>query len=390
MGKNGIIRLSAVLMVLCAGVVMGASQKPGETDDIMKQGEYAAKLVSVFHWEKGLPKEPAEKDYLAILGGKRTFKFEAEDYYNVKTDNVSVKKYPLFGPFSGRGWVSGVSVPTTVHLKFFLPLAGEYTLSVAAKGDGQKWSVGDKVFKVSTGKTMREVVAGAVFLQAGPQEITIELPPEEGIDYIILAAPSFSPIEPRHGWRFNSSLHLGELAEVAASLLGWEAELPPDKTEKPKTIAVYEAAELPPTVAATDLKIYGEFSAKKWIRAGYGGSSVEVPLTLDKDGVYDLKIRYKGDKLVASLDGEKIEKTGKPYLDWVELGRFRLDQGPHKLHLDISPDGGVDVVVVEKRKSSPADYMELVGLHGDPGAAVSRAEAEKILTSLVERFKERK
>ncbi|KAF0216842.1 MAG: hypothetical protein FD174_3522 [Geobacteraceae bacterium] len=390
MKGNGLIGLLTVLLLLHAGIVMGAPQKTGETDDTVKQGEFAAKLVSAFRWEKGLPKEPAEKDYLAILGGKRTFKFEAEDYYSVKTDDATVLKYPLYGPFSGRGWVSGVAVPTTVHLKVFLPLEGEYTLSVAAKGDGQSWSVGDKAFKVSTGKSLREVVAGSVYLPAGPQEITIGLPPEGGIDYMILAAPSLTPIEPLGGWRSTSPLRLGELAEVAAVLLGWEKELAPDKTYGPKIIAVSEAAELPPTVAATDVKLYGQFSADKWIRAGYGGATVEVPLTLDKDGVYDLKIRFMGDKLAARLDGEKIIKAGKPSLDWVELGLYRLEQGSHKLQLDIPPDGGVDVVVVEKRKSSPADYMELVGLHGDPAAVVSRAEAEKVLTSLVERFKGRK
>ena len=96
---------------------------------------------------------------------------------------------------------------------------------------------------------------------------------------------------------------------------------------------------------------------------------------------------------VARPDGSPVQRPvalSTLSADAVELGRFRLDQGPHKLQLDISPDGGVDVLVVEKRKSSPADYMELVGLHGDPAAAVSLAEAEKVLTSLVERFKGRK
>lgn len=390
MGRYGIISSLMVLFLSVAGVVAGAPQKPGGTPDVVKQGEFAAKLVSVFQWGGGLPKEAKESDYLAILGGKRTFKFEAEDYYGKKTDNALVRNYPLYGPFSGKGWVSGVTVPTTVHFNIFLPLEGEYQFSVAARGDGQSWSVADKVFKVSPGGALREVAVGKVYLKAGQQKITAELPPEGGIDYLSLTAPPLAPIEPFGGWRFGSPLRRGELAEIAASLLGWESELQPDKSATPKTIAVYEAAELPPTATTTTTAYLGQFSAKKWVRAGFGGAKVDVPLTIEAKGVYAIKIRYLGDTLTAVLDGEKIARTGKPYLDWVDLGLRRLGEGTHMLQLDIPASCGADVVVLERRKSSPADYMALVGLHGDPSSSVGRAEAEKVLTSLVERFKGRK
>lgn len=388
------IRAFAVMLTICflLDVTGGAAaeKKAAEKKDVVKQGEFAADLVTTFGWEAGLPDKPKDKDYLAILSGKRIFRFEAEDVYNVKSDNVSVRNYSLYGSFTGKGWVSGIGVPTTAHFKIFIPLEGTYNLIVAAKGDGQKWQVGGKEFTVSTGGKLSEAVAGAIPLKAGVQEINVVIPPDGGVDYFVVEGLPLSPVEPVGGWHMQNVLKMGELAEITVALLDLEKQLPDDPTDSTKTLSVADVAQLPPTVKTTTIGYLGKFIAKQWVRADYRGAQLEIPFSVENTAVYGFKIRFLGKELAAELDGRKIIRPAKPYLDWVDLGYFRLERGTHKLQMALTTNGGVDVVQLIGKKSSPAEYMAACGMKGDPETPVKRQELDKILASLVERFKGRK
>lgn len=351
------------------------------------QGEFALRLVKALQREGGLPSEPKERDLLVVLLGKRFFKFEAEEHYDTKQDNVSVRTFGIFGPFSGNGWVSGIAVPTKVHLTLFLPLEGDYSLKVAAKGDGQKWSVGGKTFTVSAGASFREVEAGEVHLMAGTQTITVELPPEGAVDYLVLAASPLPPLEPSGGWRFKEPLRLADFAQIAVSSLGLENSFPADSSAKPIITPVAEAIALPPTASTATVNYYGQFVAKKWLRAGFKSITAEVPLQIEDDAVYGVRVRYLGERFSALLDDVKLSRKGKPYFEWIDLGSHRLSKGTHKLALEISPSDGVDVVELTRKKSSLADYLFVAGVKGDPAAPVSATEADTLISTLVERLK---
>ncbi len=385
------IQVIMTLLVLLAMAVGDgvAGPKPDTSPLEVTQRDFVRMLVSAFKWDKGLPEKPADKEYLAILGGRRSMHYEAEDYYSAKTDNAVVMNYELYGPFSGNGWVSGVAVPTTVHFKLFIPIEGEYALNVISKGDGQIWSAGGKKFKVSTGKRLREEVAGKVYLKAGEQEISVELPPEGAVDYFLLQAPQLAAVEPLEGWRLDAPLTLGAFAEIAGSLLSWEKAIPEDSERKPLNVEIARAASIPQGAQATTIDYLGRFEAEKWVRAGRSGARVVVPLIIADSAPYQLKVKFLGEVVYAELDGKKIEKAGNPFLDWVDLGVTRLKRGAHTLILRLPPNGGVDVLTLVKLKSSPQDYMKLAGIEGAPDDRVSRSRAERLLTSLAERFEER-
>lgn len=395
--RCSIILLMLVLVV--SGSAFSAETKKGVIKEPVKtaktaasitQGEFARRVVKLLGWEKGLPKEPKDRDYLLIMEGKRSFKFEAENAYNRKTDDVAVRKYELFGPFSGISWLGGISTPTTVHFKVFIPISGEYRLSAAAKGKGQRWKIGGKEFTVNSGDRLTVTDVATVALKAGETEFEMELPPEGGVDYLLFSAPDLTPIEPLDGWRFSSPLTKGDLAAIVASLLGWEDRLPVDAKSGVTTILGTDLQGLPPTVTATDTGYYGKFTAQRWLRAGNTGAELDVPFTVSRTGVYGLKLRYMGALLKASLDGTALDRDAKGILDWINLGPQRLSEGKHLLHVSLPSYGGLDALVIEPRQSSPADYMALVGLKGEPADVVTPAEAEKIETQLVERFTGRK
>jgi hypothetical protein len=388
--RSLVVVLSMVIILLDVCRVTAADKKPAESKEFVKQGEFAADLVNTLGWEAGLPKEPKENDYLRILSGKRVYKFEAETSYDMKSDSVTVRNYSLYGPFSGSGWVSGIAVPTAVHFRVLIPLEGSYNLIVAAKGDGQKWQAGGKEFPISTGGRLNEAEVGMISLKAGLQEITVILPPEGGIDYFVLEAPPLAPIEPTGGWQWKSVLTRGELAEITATLLDLEKQLPDDPSGSPKPLSVADVAELPASAQPTMIDFLGKFFSRQWVRADYRGARLDIPFTVETSGVYGLRVRCLGSVLVAELDGDKITRPAKPYLDWVDLGLYRLDAGKHTLHIELTPQAGIDVVEFSRKKSSPAEYMAVTGTKGDPTAPFKRSELDTILANLAERFKGRK
>ena len=381
------VALACLLLATNINLLFGAEQEPQKTATTVTQGEFAARLINALQWDKGLPDKPKESDYLAILDGKRTFRFEAEEHYDTKKDSVSVR---TFGSFSGTGWLSGIATPTTVHLSAFIPLEGEYTLTVVAKGDDQRWSVNSQSLTVNFGPGLSEKVAGKVRLPAGAQEITVQLPPEGAIDYFTLTAPSLKALMPFSGWRFKEPVTQGDVAKMAVTLWNLEASMPADPAAKPVTIAAFETPELPKSAVLSTAKYYGTFSAKKWVRAGYEKITLNIPLTIDQEAVYNIKVRYRGKKLSAFVDGLPVTRDGKNSLTLLDLGLYSLTRGNHKLLIELAPGEGVDTILLERRKSAPGDFMAAAGMKGDAGAPVTPADLDALLAKLRERFSVRK
>jgi len=356
----------------------------------ISQGDFARKLVKVFGWEEGLPKDPTDRDYLRILSGKRTLKFEAEAIYEPKTDPVASRNFDRYGPFSGDAWLGGTASPATVHFTVFIPLAGEYRLSASAKGDGQVWKISGREYTANSGGSLSLTKVATVPLKAGKLEFEMVLPPEGGIDYVIFEAGNLSPVEPLDGWRFTASLTLGSLAEISVALLGWEDQLPIDEATGRTTLLASDLKEIPQGAKLTDAAIFGPITGKNWVRAGSLKGELDFPFTVSRPGVYGLKLRYMGNSLSAILDGTELVRDGKRSLDWIDLGLYRFTDGPHSLRIRIQPYEGVDALVIEPRHSTPAAYMAVAGLKGDPASPVTPQEVENVLSRLVERFKTRK
>lgn len=378
--------LLVVAMVL---VVRGELLAESAPADIVTQGEFAATLVKELGWQEGLPPEPKTADYLTVLSGKRTFRFEAEDVYDVQGDSVAFRNYPLHGPFSGTGWLSGIAAPTTVHFTVFIPRGGEYLLRVVSRGDGQRWLAGGKEFTVSTGGSLREAEAGTVLLKGGRQVISVLLPPEGGVDAFTLVASGDHPaIEPLDGWHADAPLTWSDYAEAVAAALNLEKGFAVAPGTKPQILAFGNVKTLPSSVDLTSVDYLGTHVAPTWVRAGADGAPLELPLDVAATGVYGVRVRLLGGKLMTDFNGNRIQWDGKPYLNWYDLGIARLTKGTHTLKIQLPPRGGADVVELTARSSSPADYLAAIGLgNKKPTATVPRVELETQLRKDLSRIR---
>lgn len=386
MVRNVILFLVAGVMFVTSCAFAAGPQGGGTAT----QGDLAKKMVDMFGWSEGLPDKPSDKDYLTILGGERSFRFEAEDIYDRTYDKVTVRDYALFGPFTGRGWLHGTTEPTAVHFMVHIPIAGKYTLKASSKGDGQLWSIAGRAFKKNSGEKLQETVIGQVFIPAGVLEFNAVIPAGGAIDYLTLSAPALAPVQPAAGWDFSAKLTGGKLAEVAAALLGSENFLPEDTTTPHKLFAASSVSPLPAALYLTDSKILGKPVADKWVRAGQVAALLSIPVEIDTSAVYQLRVRFVGPNLTAGFGERSVAATGKDYLDWIDCGVFRLAKGGTTLNLLIPPSGGVDSVELVRRKSAVSDYVALANLGKGAEEPVSSAELDNVLKSLQERFKERR
>uniref|UniRef100_A0A831U2T9 Uncharacterized protein n=1 Tax=Geobacter metallireducens TaxID=28232 RepID=A0A831U2T9_GEOME len=374
LGRLCLVTLAALSIILA---VHGQSRAESGSSSVVTHGEFAAVLVQELGWRTGLPAEPKPADYLAVLSGNRTFRFEAEDTYNAEGDSVSVRQFPLHGPFTGTGWLSGTAEPTMVRLTIFIPRGGEYLLTVVSRGDGQRWKAGDRELSVSAGGSLRETEAGMVSLRGGSQEISVLLPPEGGVDSFTLTAAGDHPaIEPLGGWRMDAPLTWSEYAETIAAALDLEKGFA-SSAAAPQIAGFHSVKPLPASAVVTSADYLGRHVSPAWVRAGVEGASLELPLTVPATGVYGVRVRLLGTRITTELDGKRVLWEGKPYLEWYDLGVFRLAKGSHALKVQLPPLGGADAVELTARASSPADYLAAVGLGNiKPTATVTRGELE--------------
>ena len=371
--------LIITVFLLFQTVSWGAEKPP-----VFTQKDLARLILQQFSWGGGLPKEPADRDYLMILGGKRSFRYEAENVYNPETDRVTVRDFPLYGAFTGKGWILGVSDTTDATFTIFLPVTGEYDLKAVIKGNGFVWNIDDKEYRSdSKSGNFRETDVAKVNLKAGVVTIKLTIPPEGAIDSFSLTAPDYMPIQPLLGWRFREALTAVRMAEVAVALTNRYAQLPDaGPAASPKPIAVFENGVIPPSAAPTTASYLGPFSSAKWVRADYRGATIQIPLAVAETGYYGLTVNVMGEVISGSINDTPFKLASKPYLDKLNLGTYRLESGDNTLFITLPPSGGIDAVEFNKKSVAPDDFLRLSGVAGPADRLISAEEAAVLLKSI--------
>ena len=347
-------------------VFLFVSTLPGYAAELT-QRDWMVTLVDTIGWSYGLPDEPQAPDYINILTGNRWFRFEAEDVYAKDEDNVSLMSFRNFGSYSGRGWLHSGRKPTPVHLRFTLPLSGEYQIQAHLRQAGHQFSINDTVAAVDAKPTFTLVTIGSFQLQAGAQEIIVTLPPGGSIDYITLKAPNLATVTPENGWQPDEVLTWEVIQTTLLQLLNLAELFPSDPTP-----LVFEAEKL----AQTEIKVVsiphlGHPSGGKWLRAGPLPAEVKFPIKLTESGFYDLNLRVMGNPINIIIGGhQEMTLEAKSYLDDYTFKPLFFFAGDSSISLTLPPGGGVDQLTLTGRQIDTALVNTLLGLepHDEPDA----------------------
>lgn len=345
----------------------------------LSQRQWVVSLVETLGWSFGLPDNPQDLDYHRLLDGSRQWRVEGEESFQ-PGDAVSVKTFETFGPYSGSGWLNGLSSRTKATLRFLLPHGGRYQLSVALRRPGHRITLGGRTWEADGPLGFGRVALGEVELTAGMQEALIDLPPDGSFDYLELSAPERAPIEPLGGWRFEQSLTAEVLALSVIQLLQLEAALP----QTPESFIIEaEDALFRQGAEPTEARLLGEPSAGLWLRAGSLAGEIRLEFSVPSPGIWSLSLRGAGETPIpARLDGRRTLLYPSPgYLQERALGSVLLAEGNHSLRLDLPPRVGVDYLRLDRRASRREDYQRLVGLPPE-GALPDPTQVDRLLALL--------
>lgn len=377
-----------IMLLSVFNTVSFAAEKPS----VLTQKDFARLILEEFSWNDGLPQNPTDRDYLSILSGKRTFRYEAENAYNPETDRVTLRSFQMFGPFTGKGWLFGVSETTSSNFTILVPIAGEYDFKSVLKGNGFIWNIDGKDYRVdSNSEKFKELNVTKVVLKAGVHSIKLLIPTEGAIDSFSLSASDYSPVKPYSGWRFRENMTALRMAEIAISLRNNYNQLPDaPSTTYPKPLIVADKITLPPTATLTNATYLGSFSSPKWVRADYRGATLQILMNIEEAGFYKLDANVMGDLISGSVNDTPFKLSGKSYLSKLSLGLYRLEAGDNMLTLILPPSGGIDTVEFVKKSSAAADFMVLGGVSGNPDRLIDEKEAITFLKSIHDSVSSRK
>lgn len=333
----------------------------------LTQRDWMITLVDTVGWSYGLPDEPQDPDYINILTGNREFRFEAEEVYARDEDNVSIMSFQNYGNFGGIGWLHGAGEPTTVHLRFNLPIGGKYLLKAHLRLAGHRFSVNGANATVDAKTEFSLETVGSFQLQAGDQEVVVTLPPGGSIDYITLKAPKLVTITPDDGWQPDEVLTWKVIQTTMLQLLDLAVLFPSSPTP-----LVIEAEDLAQTeLHSVGIQHLGRPSGDRWLRAGPYPAKVLFPVRLKESGFYDLTLRVMGDPIDVSVgDYRNISLAAKAYLDDYTFKSLFFFAGNSNITLLIPPGGGVDQLTLAGRQINTTLADTLLGLehHENPTA----------------------
>lgn len=370
--KHLLLQLITLTSVLVSVLPVEAS--------VLTQRDWMKTLVDVCGWSYGLPDEPQDPDYINILTGNRQFRFEAEDVYDRDYDSVSLMSFRNYGPFSGPGWLRGGREATDTHLRFTLPIAGDYLVQARLRRPGHQIAIAGKTSVLDAGESFSTVNVGTFTLQAGKQEIVVTLPPGAAIDYITLAAPNLAAITPTDSWEPDKPLTWEVVQTTLLQLLDLAELFPSDPQE-----LVIEAEELTQTAASVvSIPHLGKPSEGKWLRASPFPATVSFPISPVKSTFYDLTLRTMGAPIRVTVAGhQQLDLQGKPYLDDHTFRPLFLLAGKSAITLELPAGGGVDQLRLSTRRIDAAATASLLGF-GQSGEPTDRDLDN--LTSLLAAF----
>ncbi len=325
------------------------------------QADLIVELVDTLGWSYGLPDEPTIEDYIMILNGRRSWKYEIEDIYIPSAEAPLLpKEIRSFGPYSGQFWQRAPAREIKADFEFLVPLPGNYEIKAALTKPGYKLSIVDTELEADGTRNFKVVSFGTVELIAGRQKMQITIPPRGGIDYLLLETTPLPAIAPHSGWQPDKELTVYELANIISQTLHLQNCLVP----LPQVISI-EAEDAPPPVNAKLSKDrYQGPMQGTWVKAGIRSAPYSHLFELDQPGIYDLSLNILARTDVSGLvnNRDHFNISPKPYFSFVEAGPFFFDKGVNQVDIDLPPRAGLDRFTLKPRSCSAEDYLRLTGL----------------------------
>jgi hypothetical protein len=213
-------------------------------------------------------------------------------------------------------------------------------------------------------------------LDAGSYVATFAMPSAACLTQVEIAPPCLDPIEPPGGWQPRSTTLASDVAVTALKAIDMESELPP--------------ADVPLEAAGSDFRVDETKGValrsagveEHWLKAGREGTMATISLNIPEEGFYSLAAlgKYVGGHrwVVDSCHDTVVCPDNQDGLHWRPVTSLWMMGGRHLLTVALPPGAVVARIKVERKKTTPADYVETlkrVGFDVGPEGPISRRKA---------------
>ena len=213
--------------------------------------------------------------------------------------------------------------------------------------------------------------AGSAHLDPGAYNATVLIPRGSVLEFVELAPPCLSPIEPRGGWRASAVATTDDVALTVLQAIDLESELPPAALPiewRGSDLRVEE-----PSVSTAAMAVVPGL-AEGTLRAGTRGMKAVLQANLPEAGFYTLSV-FGVTPGGASWVGDGCRKSVLcPVQDEVARWRVVLSgefaAGPHSFTVTLGPGSTVGRLRLERKKDALEHYVATVRRLGlDLGSA---------------------
>jgi hypothetical protein len=387
--------LAVIGAIACAMISGTATAAP------ISQAEWARLLVEAMGIEDGIaPAGAASSDFIEFLSG--------DPPATVRVEAVSARPWPQRarkerdpGP-PETSWLRAGSSSATPGYRVLIPRGGIYALRYRGKGRVQRWRMDAKDVRIGNpGKETTSTPSGLpsllgyFILSRGEHAVTVDIPPEGGLQAFELVRQPFPHIRPPGGWKPDVTLTYGAKAVTLVQAMQIEQELPALRRFRVQREGERFDAEIRPAIQ-TNAQAPGKPSSGAWVLGRPEGSWLVYDFDVERWGTYSLLARVTGNgngRLL--LDDRVFRAWGAPGSQerfvWRKVSTLPLTAGRHRMDVYLEEDAGFDVLRLLFRDPAPeASLMLLRDLgfeEGAPDDPVSFSAAKENLANPI--FRER-
>jgi hypothetical protein len=314
----------------------------------------------------------------ATLSWKDSLTYSADSF--TKSDGVAVREQ------GGRKEVTVASGVGEVVYPLAVVQPGDYRMRFRMSGPPTTPATAEisplggsavKSFAFTPTAAVSWVNGSPAHLDPGAYSAALMLPTGSTLEYVEVAPPCVSPIEPAGGWKPDSITSVEDIALTALRAMELENELPP--ADSPIEVSGAEFAPEDPTAVKTSAS--EESLGGVWLHAGQRGLRAIVNVNLPEPGLYTLSafvVPGSGQSWVADGCRKEVVCPSAKGAAWRPILTQNFSAGRHSVAVTLLDGAAVERLRMERKKDKPTDYLGALRRLGyDPGTsgAVSRERA---------------
>ncbi len=374
------VKTGLILLVVAAAALVPLFGDPRSTP--ITHPLWARMLLRALDMNDAVRTSSQASQVFSTLSWKDSLSYPADAF--VRSDGVAVREQ------GGRKEVTVASGVGEVVYPLAVVQGGDYRLRFRMSGSAATPATAEiaplggstvKSFAFTPAASLGWVSGGAAHLDPGAYSAAIMLPAGCALEYVEVAPPCVSPIEPAGGWKPAAITSVDDVALTALRAMDLESELPPADT--PLEVSGGEFAPEDPTAVKTGASAGGLEGI--WLRAGGRGLRAIVTVNLPEAGLYTLSgflVPGSGQSWVADGCRKEVVCPSTKGAAWRPVMTQSFSAGRHTFAVTLLDASAVERLRLERKKDKAADYVGTLRRLGfDPGAegAVTREKAREAM-----------